>query len=182
MYDSVSEEKGILKLQPEDTSKVVKIKKDSSLILKSLPLQKRRTPFTARVGEKKERMLKASTISIIDKEEHGVQEEIVGCAEMEDCESFVQDLHNDSGQDQTDDLFDNAAPGPSNEQLWPSLFPSIREHITCKDLRCLSGCEMLSNSIIHIFEQMMRRQYQYAEGLQDPVLMQRDAFKSLQDT
>ena len=42
-----------------------------------------------RVGEKKERMLKASTIPVTERGEPVVKEETVDCADIEDCESFV---------------------------------------------------------------------------------------------
>ena len=47
---------------------------------------------------------------------------------------------------------------------------TLRQHLTTRDLKSISDNEMLDDTVIHVFQGMIQRQYPEMGGLQDPIL------------
>ena len=139
--------------------------------MKSLRLRKRKYPFGGRVGEKREKYQKASKVAICseDKKVQNSTEEVLIQNEQEQlgAEEFSTDvvlpeIHDISSDD--------------DEETSQETKFTLRQHFTRADLKSISDHQMLNESVIHVFQGMIQRQYPETGGLQDPILGQKLTF------
>ncbi len=123
----------------------------------------RKCQFAKRVGEQNEKNLKASKLKVLpqkfDNENSTLTEECV----LNDDSKFGGDTFEDVvHQEILISSDDDIEEGQSNAIL--------RQHLNKSDLKSLSDNEMLNDTLIHVFQSMIRGQYSDIDGLQDPVL------------
>eukprot|EP00794_Sanderia_malayensis_P018489 gene18489-20338_t len=160
-----------------------------SVKMKELTKRKHKLPFSKRVGEKKEKMMRATKLTIYESPtDANIEEEIISynkhheypsefsATAMEPLESTKSLVNNEtstttSNVDEPEKLTDKT--------VWPLLSHSVRENVTLGDQSKISSCKMLNDSVTHTLQQMMLRQYDCASGLQDPLPGQKLKFKPM---
>ncbi|XP_065066055.1 uncharacterized protein LOC135691970 [Rhopilema esculentum] len=162
IYKKAPAEKGIHLRQI--TPKKKPIKK-----MKSLNIRKRKLPFQGRVGEKKERLMQACSITI-DKSEACFKEDVVEEIVSDNQEQlgstiFVTSVDRDTARDISTD----------SDEINTNLFVG-RQQLNKHDLKKISENDMLNDSIIHVFQSLMLKDHPESNGLQDPVLGQNLSF------
>ncbi len=164
LYTCLPKEKGIL-LRPKTFEDYGK--KQQNLKLKKLRLRKRKCPFTGRVGERKEKFLKSSKLQISAEDlnenvnvENG--EIIVHC----EGKTGLKEYKDSIGECNRVVISSDDDQQESNEQN--SILSRI--DLSKKDLKSIGDFEMLNDTVIHVFQGMMKKQYPETAGLQDPLL------------
>ena len=141
--------------------------------MKSLRLRKRKCRFGGRVGEKKDKYQKASKIVICsaDKNVENTTEEVL--------------IHDEQGQLGTEEFTANVALSETieivsddEEETSQERKFTLRQHLTKADLKSISDHQMLQDTVIHVFQEMIQCQYPETGGLQDPILGQSLTFST----
>ena len=166
IYMKIPKEKGLL-LRPV----VNNVKKNNVNKYKDLQTRKRKNPFSRRVGELNNKKIKASKIAISPLKnlaKTSIIEEEVVCTNQEN--KIGNDEFKDSLQQEITVLSDD-----EDTEINQSIFTS-RQQLCKADLKSLSEKGMLNDTIIHVFQSMIQKQYPDIEGLQDPILGSRLSF------
>lgn len=155
-----------LPLLPEKKTKIEAPKK---MVRKKefydLPMLKKKSMFTKRVGEKKEKIVQASKVNVDgSKKKKGIiieTEVIQDHFNYENLATFTEEEHIDISSDESE-VDEHARSGGKLH---------LHTDLPRKDLLEISDRKMLSDSVINIFQDLMKTQYS-ANGLQDTVLGQ----------
>ena len=137
---------------------------------KKLPIPKRRNTKFKRVGEKKEKLVQASQIKIEEKievvEDNIETEQILEEINYDDIKVF-----NNTNQ-QTAQYINISSDDEENnfDKKSHNNLTSSRINLSHKDLKNISNQEMLTDNVIHVFQNMIKKQNTDVNGLQDPVL------------
>eukprot|EP00794_Sanderia_malayensis_P011416 gene11416-12606_t len=83
------------------------------------------------------------------------------------------------GENDKSEESNNNSSNQDVKEIWPAMNPTLRSNITYQDLCSISGEKMLTSSSIYIFMEMLKRQHPNVRGLQDTLLAEKAAFKSL---
>ncbi|XP_065061283.1 uncharacterized protein LOC135688380 [Rhopilema esculentum] len=157
LYSWVPKEKGIL-LRPSVFQQFEK--KQNTIKMKSLSLRKRKCPFGGRVGEKREKYVKASKIAISS--ENGKKQNTTEEVLIQNEQGLLGDeeFSTKAVLPGANDMLNNGEEEETSQQTRLTL----RQHLTKADLKSISDHEMLNDTIIHVYQGMIHANIQKQVG------------------